>query len=62
MPATRTATLLLGVAFHIGTGVALQLGPFPFYMLCLYLPLVPWERLADRRPSTREAGDSVPLS
>lgn len=45
MPAARTPTLLLGAAFHIGTGLALQLGPFPLYMLCFYLPLLPWERL-----------------
>lgn len=48
MPATRSATLWVGVLFHIGTGLALVLGPFPLYMLCLYLPLVPWERYAGR--------------
>jgi hypothetical protein len=45
LPATRKAALWLGVAFHVGTGLGLQLGAFPFYMLCLYLPLIPWENL-----------------
>jgi hypothetical protein len=53
MPVTRRPVLLLGAAFHIGTGVALQIGPFPLYMLCLYLPLLPWERLADRWKGTQ---------
>lgn len=44
---TRTITLLIGVAFHVGTGILLELGFFPLYMLCLYLPLVPWERWVD---------------
>jgi hypothetical protein len=47
-PRLRTPTLLLGVGFHVGTGALLQLGPFPLYMLCLYLPLIPWERWTDR--------------
>jgi uncharacterized membrane protein YphA (DoxX/SURF4 family) len=34
-----------GVAFHFGIGLSLELGGFAAYMLCLYLPLVPWERL-----------------
>ncbi len=41
---TRVPALILGVCFHVGSGVMLRLGPFPLYMLCLYLPLVPWER------------------
>jgi len=36
----------LGVVFHVVTGLTMQIGPFPLYMLCLYLPLVPWERWA----------------
>jgi hypothetical protein len=48
MRATRTLSLWLGVSFHVGTCVFLQLGPFPLYMLCFYLPFVPWERYADR--------------
>lgn len=42
--ATRNATLWLGVLFHVGTGLLFQIGVFPLYMLCFYLPLVPWER------------------
>jgi hypothetical protein len=41
---TRTVTLWLGVLFHIGTAFQFQIGAFPLYMLCFYLPLVPWER------------------
>jgi hypothetical protein len=44
----RTVTLLLGVVLHIGLAVTLDLGLFSFYMLCLYLPLVPWERWTKR--------------
>lgn len=43
IPSTRKAALWLGVLFHVGTGVSMQLGPFALYALCLYLPLVPWE-------------------
>lgn len=46
---TRQPALCLGVLFHLGTVFLFQLGPFPFYMLCFYLPLVPWERYVDRR-------------
>jgi hypothetical protein len=41
---TRTPALVLGVLFHIGTAVLLQIGAFPLYMICLYLPLAPWEK------------------
>jgi hypothetical protein len=44
LPRTRTPALLLGILFHVGTGVLLQIGAFPLYMICLYLPLAPWER------------------
>ena len=47
MPWLRPSALWLGVLFHVGTAVLLQLGPFPFYMMCLYLPLLPWEKYAD---------------
>lgn len=49
LPWTRTVALLFGVAFHIGIGLSMELGGFVFYMLCLYLPLLPWERLAYRK-------------
>jgi hypothetical protein len=48
----RNPTLWLGVFLHIGLAVSLQLGLFSFYMLCLYLPLVPWEKWTDRLCST----------
>jgi hypothetical protein len=41
---TRLAALVFGVAFHVGILATMELGPFVPYMLCLYLPLVPWER------------------
>ena len=44
MPKLRAPTLWLGVVFHVATAVLLTLGPFPLYMLCLYLPFVPWEK------------------
>ena len=45
IPKLRAPTLWLGVLFHLGTAVLLPLGLFPIYMLCLYLPLVPWEAM-----------------
>lgn len=45
IPKLRAPTLWLGVLFHLGTAVLLPLGLFPIYMLCLYLPLVPWEEM-----------------
>ena len=47
MPRTRRLTLWMGIGFHIGTAIFLVLCAFPFYMLCMYLPLVPWERYVD---------------
>ncbi len=47
---TRTAALALGAAFHVGLALTLDLGCFQLYMLCLYLPLVPWERRARPLP------------
>jgi uncharacterized membrane protein YphA (DoxX/SURF4 family) len=43
-PLTRKATLWIGVAFHLGTLVHLEVGVFPLYALCYYVPLVAWER------------------
>jgi uncharacterized membrane protein YphA (DoxX/SURF4 family) len=40
--------LAFGVAFHIGIGLSMELGCFVPYMLCLYLPLLPAERLSFR--------------
>ena len=44
MPLTRKATLCIGVIFHVGTLVHLEVGWFPLYSLCYYVPLVAWER------------------
>jgi hypothetical protein len=41
---TRTPALVLGVLFHLGIWATMELGFFGAYMLCMYLPLVPWER------------------
>jgi hypothetical protein len=48
MPCTRKLTLGMGVGFHLGTGLFLQLGPFPLYMLTLYLPLLELEKWSDQ--------------
>jgi hypothetical protein len=45
LPWTRTAALLMGAAFHLGIMLTMELGGFGPYMLTLYLPLVPWERI-----------------
>jgi uncharacterized membrane protein YphA (DoxX/SURF4 family) len=44
MPITRKATLWIGVFFHVGTLIHLEVGWFPLYALCYYVPLVNWER------------------
>jgi hypothetical protein len=63
MPSTRKITLWMGVAFHIGTAIFLPLGPFPWYMICLYLPLVPWEKYIDsKRVKTRRNESPAPQS
>jgi hypothetical protein len=58
VPTTRAATLWIGALFHVGTGLLLRIGVFPLYMLCLYLPLLPWDEWADRwRRAAPAAGD-----
>jgi hypothetical protein len=47
---TRTATLVLGVLFHLGTGASMRIVLFPANMLCFYLPLLPWERWLEKAP------------
>lgn len=47
-PRTRSATLVLGVIFHLGTAAVMRVGMFPWYMLCLYLMFVPLERIGNR--------------
>jgi hypothetical protein len=48
-PWARGPALWMGVAFHLGIALVIELAMFCFYMLCLYLPLVPWERWAQSR-------------
>lgn len=48
MPVTRAATLWVGVFFHVGTLVHLEVGLFPLYALCYYVPFVRWERVTAR--------------
>lgn len=42
----REIFLVFGASFHLGILVSMALGLFAPYMLCLYLPLLPWERLS----------------
>ena len=51
MKGTRTATLCLGVFFHLGTFITLEVGHFALYGIACYAMFVPWERLR-RRIST----------
>jgi hypothetical protein len=46
---TRAPALFVGAAFHVGLWLFMEVAFFPALMLCLYLPLVPWERLQGRR-------------
>jgi hypothetical protein len=66
LPAIRTAALVMGVVFHLGIGLSLELGMFAPYMLCLYLPLVPWVRPVERNPrefgEPRDAGEARSLA
>jgi hypothetical protein len=60
MPLTRKATLWIGVAFHLGTFIHLELGLFPLIALCYYVPLVPWEnwnRAAQRLSDPRSGAE-----
>jgi hypothetical protein len=40
---TRGVALVFGVAFHLGILATMELGGFVPYVLCLYLPLLPWK-------------------
>lgn len=39
---TRIPALIFGVLFHLGIFASMELGFFVPYMLCLYVPLLPW--------------------
>jgi hypothetical protein len=55
LPWVWIPTLWFGVAFHLGIFASMEIGGFAPYMLCLYLPLLPWEHWADRRHARRVA-------
>jgi hypothetical protein len=54
----RAIFLIFGVLFHVGILLGMEIGGFAPYMLCLYLPLVPWERW--RRRAARESWKTEP--
>jgi hypothetical protein len=39
----REIFLAFGALFHLGIWTGMEIGGFAPYMLCLYLPLLPWE-------------------
>lgn len=41
----RYVALAIGVMFHLGTALFFDIGLFPFYSMCCYIPLLPIERL-----------------
>lgn len=43
----RTTALVFGALFHLGSGVSMNLGMFPLYAFCLYLPELPWAAWRD---------------
>jgi hypothetical protein len=51
----RIVALCFGAAFHLGIWVNMELGGFAPYALCLYLPLLPWERWIMRRQTHSES-------
>ncbi len=54
---TRIAAFVMGVVFHLGIFATMELGGFVPYALCMYLPLLPWEKLcqdATPHPEARE--------
>lgn len=55
-------SLLFGVCFHVGIGVSMELGPFVPYVLCLYLPLLPAERLSKVLIMSKEREREKPLA
>jgi hypothetical protein len=43
----RRVALTFGVLFHLGIFATMELAGFVPYALCMYLPLIPWERRSD---------------
>jgi hypothetical protein len=52
---TREIVLAFGASFHVGIMLTMEIGAFAPYMLCLYMPLLPWEKFCRKKP------DEVPL-
>jgi hypothetical protein len=52
----RVVLLAFGASFHVGILLGMEIGGFPLYMLCLYLPLVPWERWQRRKAQALPKG------
>ena len=48
MRGTRAVALTLGVIFHLGTLITLEVGAFALYSVACYTAFVPWERLGTR--------------
>jgi uncharacterized membrane protein YphA (DoxX/SURF4 family) len=61
-PFTRKLALWLGVLFHVGTALTLEVSLFPWWSLALYLPLVPWERLRSQPAAADEMAATSPSS
>lgn len=55
----RNATLWIGVIFHVLTFVHLEIGLFPIYAICLYVPFVPWERYRRSTPVSTASPPAV---
>jgi hypothetical protein len=53
---TRVPALIMGALFHLGILVTMEIGFFAPYMLCFYLPMVPWERWSRRREGKESPG------
>lgn len=51
----RPWALAIGATFHVLTGLTMNLGVFPLYALCFYLPELPWTWLLERKPAPRNA-------
>jgi hypothetical protein len=52
---TRWLALAFGLLFHLGILATMELGGFVPYVLCLYLPLLPWDRWLGDKPSPEHA-------
>ncbi|OWK46812.1 hypothetical protein FRUB_00511 [Fimbriiglobus ruber] len=57
LPRARMITLAIGVVFHLMTFAMFEVGMFPFFTLCCYLPLFPWEKIRRRAVEPASKGD-----